>query len=92
MMTSPIRLTAYRNLLDRMTYILRGQKEMQSMRKTTSVAYSEKVAKERGWKIAPKDHPIYSEGSSIMFLRHTPKRSQERDTASHQSASKKHSD
>jgi hypothetical protein len=52
----------------------------ESLFKTTSVAYSENIAKERGWKIAPKDHPIYSEGSSIMFLNPRPKQSQKNDT------------
>jgi hypothetical protein len=45
--------------------------------KTTSVAYSEKVAKERGWKIAPTDHPVYSEGSTIIFFNLRPKQTQE---------------
>jgi hypothetical protein len=62
------------------------------MLKHTSLSYSEALAAEKGFKPAPKDHPIYSEGSSIMFLRHTPKRSQEKDTASHQKGSKKHTD
>jgi hypothetical protein len=47
-----------------------------SILKTTSVEYSEKVAKERGWKIAPKDHLIYSEGSTIIFLNHHPQQLQ----------------
>lgn len=43
----------------------------ESLFKTTSVAYSENIAKERGWKIAPKDHPIYSEGVTISFVHNT---------------------
>ena len=43
----------------------------ESLFKTTSVAYSENIAKERGWKIAPKDHPIYSEGVTISFVHYT---------------------
>jgi len=53
-----------------------GNNIHQSKVKTTSVAYSEKIAKERGWKIAPRDHPLYSEGSTIMFLNLRPKQSQ----------------
>ncbi len=57
-----------------------GNNIQQSILKTTSVAYSEKIAKERGWKIASRDHPIYSEGSTIMFLNLRPKQSQENVT------------
>ncbi len=32
-----------------------------------------------GWKRAGPDHPIYSEGPSITFLRRTPKQSQQKD-------------
>ena len=48
---------------------------------TTPKAYAEKLALERGYKIAPPDHPIYSEGSSIMLLRRTPKASQGKTTS-----------
>jgi len=57
--------------------VMSGNNIHQSVFKTTSVAYSEKVAKERGWKIAPRDHPIYSEGSIIIFFNLRPKQSQE---------------
>ncbi len=32
-----------------------------------------------GFKTLPPDHPIYSEGPSITFLRRTPKQSQQKD-------------
>jgi len=56
--------------------MMSGNNIHQSVFKTMSVAYSEKVAKERGWKIAPRDHPIYSEGSTIIFFNLRPKQSQ----------------
>jgi hypothetical protein len=62
------------------------------MRKTISMAYSEKVAAQKGFKPAPKDHPIYSEGLSITFLHHTRKPSHQKAIASHQKGSKKATD
>jgi hypothetical protein len=38
------------------------------MRKPISMAYFEALAAQRGIKPAPADHPIYSEGTSIIFV------------------------
>ena len=38
------------------------------MIKPISMAYAEAVAAKYGIKPAPADHPIYSEGTSIIFL------------------------
>ncbi len=62
------------------------------MPKTTSLTSFQKLAISKGFSLAPRDHPIYSEGSSITFLRHTPSRSQGRATASHQTGSRKEKD
>jgi len=43
------------------------------MRKPISMAYFEEMAAKRGIKPAPPDHPIYSEGSSIMFISARPR-------------------
>ena len=43
------------------------------MRKPISMAYAEAVAARYGIKPAPSDHPIYSEGSSIMFISARPR-------------------
>lgn len=43
------------------------------MRKPISMAYVEAVAARYGIKPAPPDHPIYSEGSSIMFISARPR-------------------
>mgnify|MGYP003351874167 CR=1 FL=1 len=44
------------------------------MRKTTSKKSWAQLGRERGWKEAPANHPIYSEGLSITFLHHSPER------------------
>lgn len=48
--------------------------------RTSDLENLERLAEVKGFKKAPKDHPIYSEGSSIMFLNLRPKQSQENDT------------
>ena len=50
------------------------------MRKTISREYFEKIAEEKGFLPAPPDHPIYTEGSSIMFLHRTAKQFQAKAT------------
>ena len=62
------------------------------MRKTISMEYSERIAKEKGFLPAPPDHLIYSEGSSIMFLHRTQKQSPGKATDSHRKDLKKHED
>jgi hypothetical protein len=47
------------------------------MTQKASVRWQETLSE--GWKIAGPDHPIYSEGPSITFLRRTPKQSQQKD-------------
>ena len=48
--------------------------------RTPDLEKLERLAEAMGFKKEPKDHPIYSEGSSIMFLKLRPKQSQENDT------------
>ena len=42
------------------------------MAKTISMKAFEALLARMGIKMAPHDHPIYSEGSSITFLNHAP--------------------
>ena len=44
------------------------------------------------FKVLPPDHPIYSEGPSITFLRRTPKQSQQKDIVFPQTDSPSDSD
>ena len=44
------------------------------MRKGISMELSERLAREKGFLPAPRDHPIYSEGVTITFLRREPRR------------------
>ena len=46
--------------------------------KRTSKAEWEALFAELGMKSAPPDHPIYSEGPSIIFCAHTPKQSRQK--------------
>ena len=62
------------------------------MRKTISREYSEKIAKEKGFLPAPPDHPIFSEGSSIMFLHRTAKPFQAKATDFQWKTFQKHED
>ena len=65
------------------------------MHKTISTERLEamhKAAEKHGFTRAPKDHPIYSEGPSIMFLRHTYGQSQAKGSASHQTGLRKHTE
>ena len=62
------------------------------MRKTISREYSERIAKEKGFLPAPPDHPIYSEGSSIMFLHRTAKQPQAKATEFQWKNVQKHED
>ena len=48
--------------------------------RTSDLEKLERLAEAKGFKKAPKDPPIYSEGSSIMFLKLRPKQSQKHDT------------
>jgi hypothetical protein len=41
------------------------------MQKPISMTFSEALALKYGFKPAPTDHPIYSEGSSFMFSSHS---------------------
>ena len=43
------------------------------MTQKTSVRWQDSLPE--GFKVLPPDHPIYSEGPSITFLRRTPKQS-----------------
>ena len=45
-----------------------------------------------GWKRLPPDHPIYSEGPSITFLRRTPGQLQQKDIVFPQTDSPSDSD
>jgi hypothetical protein len=38
---------------------------------STDLKKSEEIALKHGFKIAPKDHPIYSEGSTIFFVQNS---------------------
>ena len=44
------------------------------MIKPISMAYAEAVAAKYGIKPAPADHPIYSEGTSIIFVSARPRK------------------
>ena len=46
--------------------------------KTMSRKQFEEFAKARGFRVAPPDHPVYSEGPSIALLSRTPKQSGQR--------------
>ena len=48
------------------------------MRKGISLEFSERLALERGFLPAPKNHPIYSEGTTITFLRRDRRRTEVR--------------
>ena len=52
----------------------------QQIHRTSDLEKLERLAEAMGFKKAPKDHPIYSEGSSLMFLKLRPKQSQAKDT------------
>ena len=60
------------------------------MTQKASVRWQETLSE--GWKIAGPDHPIYSEGPSITFLRRTPKQSQQKDIVFPQTDSPSDSD
>lgn len=60
------------------------------MRKAISREYLEKIAEEKGFLPAPPDHPIYTEGSSIMFLHRTAKQFQAKATDFQRKNLKKH--
>ena len=47
----------------------RGATPERRVRKGISMELSERIALEKGFLPAPKDHPIYSEGTTITFLR-----------------------
>ena len=41
------------------------------MQKNNSIEHFHQLAEAKGFKIAPKDHPIYSEGVTISFVHNT---------------------
>ena len=47
----------------------RGPTAEPRKRKGISMEWSEKIAREKGFPPAPRDHPIYSEGTTITFVR-----------------------
>ena len=52
----------------------------------------DKVNKEFGIEMAPDDHPVYSEGPTIMFVHHRPEQSVQKNTNSSRKSSPKDSD
>ena len=58
----------------------------------TDWEYVDQVCKELGIPILSADHPIYSEGPSIMFVHHRPEQSAQKDTNSPRKSSPKDSD
>lgn len=47
--------------------------------KKTSKLFAEQLARERGIPVVSENHPIYSEGASVVFLRGKPDRTPEKD-------------